>query len=68
MVEGFFFKPTFSGRVVRCGTHSDYGTLTFLFQDNAGGLEVQAVDKVLKTQTWPIPWTRLPSFSKMTPP
>jgi isopenicillin N synthase-like dioxygenase len=32
---------------VRCGTHSDYGTLTFLFQDKVGGLEVQALDKVL---------------------
>ena len=26
--------------VVRCGLHSDYGTITLLFQDNMGGLEV----------------------------
>lgn len=26
---------------VRCGEHSDYGTLTLLFQDQIGGLEVR---------------------------
>ncbi|MBD1995835.1 isopenicillin N synthase family oxygenase [Leptolyngbya sp. FACHB-541] len=26
---------------IRAGAHSDYGTLTLLFQDNVGGLEVQ---------------------------
>ncbi|MEO0488097.1 MAG: 2-oxoglutarate and iron-dependent oxygenase domain-containing protein [Cyanobacteria bacterium J06659_2] len=26
---------------IRAGTHSDYGTLTLLFQDDVGGLEVQ---------------------------
>lgn len=26
--------------VVRCGLHSDYGTITLLFQDDMGGLEV----------------------------
>ena len=25
----------------RCGEHSDYGSLTFLFQDDLGGLEVR---------------------------
>jgi isopenicillin N synthase-like dioxygenase len=25
----------------RAGAHSDYGTITFVFQDNVGGLEVQ---------------------------
>jgi len=25
---------------VRCGEHSDYGSITLLFQDDAGGLEV----------------------------
>ena len=26
---------------VRCGEHSDYGSITLLFQDGAGGLEVK---------------------------
>lgn len=26
--------------VVRCGEHSDYGTVTLLLQDDIGGLEV----------------------------
>lgn len=25
---------------VRCGEHSDYGSITLLFQDDVGGLEV----------------------------
>ena len=25
---------------VRCGEHSDYGSVTLLFQDDVGGLEV----------------------------
>ena len=32
------------GKLVRCGEHSDYGTVTFLYQDHMGGLEVRAVD------------------------
>ncbi|XP_055329570.1 uncharacterized protein LOC129582161 [Paramacrobiotus metropolitanus] len=28
-------------QLTRCGTHSDYGTLTLLFQDSVGGLEVE---------------------------
>ena len=32
------------GQIVRCGEHSDYGTITFLYQDDMGGLEVRAVD------------------------
>jgi len=31
-------------QIVRCGEHSDYGTITFLYQDDMGGLEVRAVD------------------------
>eukprot|EP00094_Tigriopus_californicus_P006531 TCALIF_06288-PA protein Name:"Similar to DDB_G0283291 Probable iron/ascorbate oxidoreductase DDB_G0283291 (Dictyostelium discoideum)" AED:0.34 eAED:0.34 QI:0/0.4/0.16/1/0.4/0.5/6/0/328 len=30
--------------VVRCGEHSDYGTITFLFQDDLGGLEIKGPD------------------------
>jgi len=29
---------------VRCGEHSDYGTITFLYQDAMAGLEVRAID------------------------
>ncbi|XP_060085096.1 uncharacterized protein LOC132564460 [Ylistrum balloti] len=29
---------------VRCGEHSDYGSLTLLFQDDVGGLEVRNVE------------------------
>ncbi len=28
--------------VTRCGEHFDYGTLTFLVQDDIGGLEVKS--------------------------
>ncbi|XP_057298188.1 uncharacterized protein LOC130629099 [Hydractinia symbiolongicarpus] len=40
------FYPPINGKEnvlenqLRCGEHSDYGTLTFLFQDEAGGLQV----------------------------
>jgi len=30
--------------IIRCGEHSDYGTITLLFQDDMGGLEVKNVD------------------------
>ncbi|KAG7175009.1 2-oxoglutarate-Fe(II) type oxidoreductase ppzD-like [Homarus americanus] len=33
--------PTFSVGATRCGAHTDYGTITLLFQDNIGGLEVR---------------------------
>ncbi|KAI8613337.1 hypothetical protein BC830DRAFT_484310 [Chytriomyces sp. MP71] len=41
----------------RCGAHSDYGAITFLFQDSIGGLEVldEATQKYL--QVVPIPNT-----------
>ena len=31
-----------SGQKERLGTHSDFGTVTLLFQDDCGGLEVEA--------------------------
>ena len=36
----FCAGPVMPG-VVRCGEHADYGTITFLVQDNLGGLEVK---------------------------
>ena len=29
--------------IERCGAHSDYGTVTLLFQDDMGGLEVYLI-------------------------
>ncbi|XP_006820018.2 uncharacterized protein LOC102803503 [Saccoglossus kowalevskii] len=29
---------------IRCGEHSDYGSMTLLFQDDIGGLEIQCLD------------------------
>nr|XP_053639392.1 uncharacterized protein LOC128693599 [Cherax quadricarinatus] len=44
--------------ITRFAAHSDFGTLTFLFQDDAGGLQVQDHD-----ETWvdavPLPGTVL---------
>ena len=31
---------------VRCGEHADFGTLTYLLQDEMGGLEVKGVDNI----------------------
>ncbi|XP_013379800.1 UPF0676 protein C1494.01 isoform X2 [Lingula anatina] len=43
---------------VRCGEHSDYGSITILFQDDIGGLEVQRVDGMYVPAP-PIPGTVL---------
>ena len=40
MTETFFSGKIAAG-TTRCGEHSDYGSLTFLFQDDLGGLEVR---------------------------
>lgn len=44
--------------VVRCGEHSDYGSLTLLLQDSAGGLEVRGADGRW-VQAQPVPGTIL---------
>ncbi|XP_048258361.1 proline hydroxylase buaE-like isoform X2 [Haliotis rufescens] len=44
------YYPPLAGTVkpgqARCGEHSDYGTVTLLFQDDIGGLEVMNTDDV----------------------
>ena len=34
---------------VRCGEHSDYGSITLLFQDSVGGLEVGNATVIVRT-------------------
>ena len=36
-----FLAGKVAAGTTRCGEHSDYGSLTFLFQDDLGGLEVR---------------------------
>ncbi|XP_037074235.1 2-oxoglutarate-dependent dioxygenase ucsF-like [Pollicipes pollicipes] len=43
---------------VRCASHTDYGTMTLLFQDELGGLEVETADGVW-TPAPPVPDTIL---------
>lgn len=38
-------------KAMRLGTHSDYGTITLLFQDNVGGLEVETTEGVFVPAT-----------------
>ena len=38
-INSFFLSELKTGQV-RCGEHSDYGSITLLFQDGVGGLEV----------------------------
>ena len=37
-------RGAFTGGRVRAGAHSDYGSVTFLFQDARGGLQVEKVE------------------------
>jgi isopenicillin N synthase-like dioxygenase len=37
-----------SGECVRCPAHSDFGSLTLLFQDNTGGLEIADMSSTTK--------------------
>ncbi|KAJ3027834.1 UNVERIFIED_CONTAM: hypothetical protein HDU68_003035, partial [Siphonaria sp. JEL0065] len=41
----------------RCGAHTDYGSVTFLFQDSVGGLEVLDRSKGEFVKAMPIPGT-----------
>ncbi|OQV25531.1 hypothetical protein BV898_00470 [Hypsibius exemplaris] len=41
--------------IVRCGTHSDYGSITLLFQDDVGGLEVESSVKGVFVPVTPVP-------------
>ncbi|XP_013409668.1 UPF0676 protein C1494.01-like isoform X1 [Lingula anatina] len=50
----------------RCGEHTDYGSITLLFQDDIGGLEVQTVDGEYKQAT-PIPGTIVVILAGMMP-
>ena len=34
---------------IRCGEHSDYGSITLLFQDDVGGLQVMSTEIVRST-------------------
>ncbi|KAJ3122372.1 hypothetical protein HK100_012025 [Physocladia obscura] len=49
----------FSDKSRRCGAHCDYGSWTFLFQDNVGGLEVQERSTNKYVRATPIPNTVL---------
>ncbi|XP_013412357.1 UPF0676 protein C1494.01 isoform X1 [Lingula anatina] len=48
----------------RCGEHTDYGSMTLLFQDDTGGLEVQTVNGEFKPAT-PIPGTVVVNIADM---
>ncbi|XP_013409674.1 UPF0676 protein C1494.01-like [Lingula anatina] len=50
----------------RCGEHTDYGSITLLFQDDIGGLEVQTVAGEYKPAT-PIPDTIVVILADMMP-
>ena len=43
--------------MVRCGDHSDYGTITFLFQDSMGGLELKCKETGSWVAATPVPGT-----------
>ncbi|KAL9618047.1 MAG: hypothetical protein Q9160_007176 [Pyrenula sp. 1 TL-2023] len=55
-VEKRVFREKSEGRKVRAGEHSDYGSITLLFQDEVGGLEVRSPKGTFVRAT-PVPGT-----------
>nr|XP_039251793.1 probable 2-oxoglutarate-dependent dioxygenase At3g50210 [Styela clava] len=49
---------------IRCGEHTDFGSLTFLFQDDIGGLQVKTLDGNF-VDVRPIPGTMLVNVGEM---
>ena len=47
-----FFDSDLGPAAVRCGEHTDYGSITLLFQDQTGGLEVRNYLSPHYTMCW----------------
>ena len=57
-------ESKFTAGETRCGEHTDYGTVTFLFQDDVGGLDVKSAGMGY-IPTTPIPWTVLVNIGSL---
>ena len=55
-IRSLYYPPHSSENTeaTRCGTHSDYGSITLLFQDDVGGLEVESVERDQFVEAQPI--------------